>query len=835
MSELFVCDTEADGLLDEITKFHCFAFSNLDQSKWRIFCDYKSLPDQFKKEIDQRLSPQWRTLEEFKDWLHSGEMSGIIAHNILGYDLEAMKMLGYISNYDLGPDTIDDLPVRIYDTLAMSRCLSPDRQLPSGCPKKVHNSVTGKMDSIGPHGLAAWGYRVSNHKPVVNDWRDQPLDIYVNRVIEDVIINISVWKALSKEASDKAIGSKGWSEGLSLSQEAYHGMCVQERAGVPFDIDKAEALVIRIDDMMADIADSVEPQLPERVLPKSNQLVYPTSPFKDDGGLSSHGWNWLRKLGYELNEEAFNEIKVPKNPFKADGSASKVGEKFMEDNGLTTLDELREGVKKAREHNDIRPLEGDYLDKALVDIRSKRVPVLTAPMKLSNQDDIKKWLFSNAGWKPQYWRTKDVTHDTSKRERSNPEIMDKLKEYIEAAKTSPYQDEMYNQMGIKYKKLSPLELIDKLSRKARFLITSPQFKDERGELCPNLEKVHGEMAKNIVKWLSLRNRRSVLRASDEKKITGWLNNPRLKVDGRLPAGNSGLANTHRWKHRTVVNVPKSAPNVLLGKEFRELFYASKGNLFMGWDGAALEQRVACYYCWKYDDGWYFNQTMGEEDYHEKMATVYQQYAPQVNRSSGKNISYGLLYGAQSGKIASMLGISATAASALVDGFWDTNWSLKKLKDNLEAYWESTGKKYIRGVDGRKIFTRSKHSLLNALFQSTGAIFMDRAGKILRGKVRCLPEIDETTQRVLYQHDEYQYLIKRNMIEHKSFNTEEESNSFDDGKIWSNTHEIHGKFHRFYCKAGELATESIIEAGDYYNSPLPITASYDIGRNWSETH
>ena len=47
--------------------------------------------------------------------------------------------------------------------------------------------------------------------------------------------------------------------------------------------------------------------------------------------------------------------------------------------------------------------------------------------------------------------------------------------------------------------------------------------------------------------------------------------------------------------------------------------------------------------------------------------------------------------------------------------------MSKLRDAVEDKWTERGKKYIIGVDGRKINTRSKHSLLNALFQSGGVI------------------------------------------------------------------------------------------------------------------
>ncbi|MHC1627566.1 MAG: DNA polymerase, partial [Candidatus Nezhaarchaeales archaeon] len=647
---------------------------------------------------------------------------------------------------------------------------------------------------------------------------------------------IGTWKVLLKEASYKAIGAKnGWTDALRLAKENYFSMCKQEQTGVPFDEEKGWKLVKHIDGTLKVIADSVEPRLPMRVLPESDQPTYPAAPFNRDGALSADGWKWIRKLGYKLNEDAFNKAEIPAKPFKMSGEVSVSGLKFMDKNSIETPEALKERLIELRKQNDIEPLMGKEYDEAIADLKSGRVPVLEAVMKLSNQLDIKVWLY-NSGWRPTIWGTKDAT----KKDKENipkPQIIEKLKKYIEEVKGKVWKENIYLELGINLDKLSEKQALAKLEKKARYLVTSPKFKDEKGDLCVNLEILEGDMAKQIVEWLSRRNRRTTLLPLDEKKKTGWLNNPRLKIDGRLPARASGLANTTRQKHHIVCNVPKADPKVILGKEFRSLFYAPKDWLFLGWDGAALEQRVACWYCWKYDDGWYFNESMTEGiDFHEKMASVYREYAPNVTRSSGKNVTYAILYGCAANKLANMLGISVAAAQKLIDGYWETNWSLKILKDKLEKYWERTEKKYILGVDGRKIYTRSKHSLLNCLFQSTGAVVMDLAHKIMRAKIK-EEGLCEVEQRVLYVHDEYQHLIREDTVEIKEFESKKEAEDWEgDGRAWSNVKKLDsGKAIRYYSRIGEIATESIEAAGTELGSPLPITASYDVGRNWSETH
>ena len=93
----------------------------------------------------------------------------------------------------------------------------------------------------------------------------------------------------------------------------------------------------------------------------------------------------------------------------------------------------------------------------------------------------------------------------------------------------------------------------------------------------------------------------------------------------------------------------------------------------------------------------------------------------IDRSDAKAINYAIMYGAQAAKIAKMLKISKDEAEKLYQAYWDNTPALKELKVNLEKYWESTNKEYILALDGRRLNSRSQHSLLNLLFQGAGSI------------------------------------------------------------------------------------------------------------------
>lgn len=777
MKGLFIGDAEANGLLTEVDLIHCVLFKEYKKDNWNIFLDpQREGYDQAVKFIQSKgKNFKIRTIEELNEWFVT-EPKAIAIHNIFGYDLQLFKkMLG--TTYDMFADpgcmgTINGKQVNIFDTLSMSRTLYPDRPLPRGCPEMVKNPVTGKMKPVGPHGLEAWGMRVANQKVAIEDWRGLPLWKYCDRIIEDVIINEMVWDALMKEIScesmpdDKRFMFKdetdkdqkkfkmiNWKNALRRGMLTDYLMIEQEIQGVSFDEEKALKLRDRIDKMMTDIELEVEPKLPKKEMSKSAQPTFPSKPFKGDGSLSGTGWKWLEKLGYNINWEALEFKGAPSKPFKADGSLTAAAIKYCVEHGVEDESKMGDFIRAQNvKQQGLVPLPPEDMARALMDIKEQKMPDIMIPMRIGNQDDVKKFLIRDAGWIPTIWRTKDATKDQFKKQRPDSEVDLIVRQYIEDLDQTEYRDLILKSLSITPKQWSDKEKMFKFFRKkARALPTSPQLKDQQG-LCPNLERVDGEMAKQIVKWLSLRNRRSVLDPLKEEKVdTGWLNHPRLRVDGKLPARYSGITNTGRRKHTIVANVPKPDEKVLLGKEMRELFRASEGKYQVGIDGSNLEGMIAAWGAYDFDGGAYL-RIMESGDAHSRNAEAYTKAAgKKVSRGEGKGVTYGIMYGAQAAKIASMLGISLEKAQAVIDAFWDSNIGLKGRKEALEKFWEANGKRFIYGLDGRKIYTRSKHSLLNAYQQNGGAALFDLVGILLHWQLVKKGWYDEGVRRIIYYH------------------------------------------------------------------------------------
>lgn len=110
-----------------------------------------------------------------------------------------------------------------------------------------------------------------------------------------------------------------------------------------------------------------------------------------------------------------------------------------------------------------------------------------------------------------------------------------------------------------------------------------------------------------------------------------------------------------------------------------------------------------------------------------------------------------MYGAQAKKISIMLGIDDIAAQRVIDAFWDSNLGLKGRREWLEAFWEANDKRFIPSFDGRKIWTRSKHSLLNAFQQSSGACLFDLVGILFHHQIKKNGMYDEGVRRIIYYH------------------------------------------------------------------------------------
>lgn len=457
-----------------------------------------------------------------------------------------------------------------------------------------------------------------------------------------------------------------------------------------------------------------------------------------------------------LNKGELDSWRMPAKPWKKDGTLSSSMEKWLE-------------KTKAKLHTE----RDVMLDGVVYPIRGGEPTKTMGKMTLANQDDLKNWLMEN-GWVPTLYNFK-----------RDP-------------RGKPMRDD-----------------------KGQLIQTTPKMQ-ENGRLCPNLEELAGELVKPVVRWLSLRNRLGV--------VQGWLGNKRLAYDGRLGAGASSITPTFRKTHAVVANLPKADGKVTLGVEIRSLFRAARpGYVFVGYDASGLEARVEAHYTFNYPGGREYAHELIDGDIHIKTAERLfpEEVLPYKNdedygkdhhvlkiwRQKAKNgLKYPLTYGAQAPKIAAVNGVSVEKAQAWVDGFWEAAAPLATLKDRLTQHWEQNGKRWIRGLDGRRVPTRSKHSLVNSLFQSAGAIIFSYAGlfmsKYLGGltyrdssSTLCYLYEGKPVYRVAEYHDENVYEVPEELAE----------------------------------EIKELGERSLREAGRFLKINVPIVGEGKIGMTWADIH
>lgn len=68
---------------------------------------------------------------------------------------------------------------------------------------------------------------------------------------------------------------------------------------------------------------------------------------------------------------------------------------------------------------------------------------------------------------------------------------------------------------------------------------------------------------------------------------------------------------------------------------------------------------------------------------------------------------------------------------------------------------------------------------------------------------------------------------------KQWKAEEEERT---GKLWSNVHESpKGGWFVCYSLPGELASQAVTKAGEFYKLNVSLTAGYDVGMNWAQCH
>ena len=293
----------------------------------------------------------------------------------------------------------------------------------------------------------------------------------------------------------------------------------------------------------------------------------------------------------------------------------------------------------------------------------------------------------------------------------------------------------------------------------------------------------------------------------------WLKHSQKYGDGRIHGGvKTNACVSGRCSHVSPNMAQVPSVGHAYGAECRALFYAPDGWTLVGADASGLELRALGAWLAHFDGGEYAKLVSTEgfdiHTYNAKLFGIYDGNGDisKATRDLSKRLIYCILYGGGSKKTGSIVSPNSTETKqyeigkATIETFYRNLPAIKALKDKIEERIDQRG--YLLGIDGRRLQIRSKHSALNQLLQSTGAVSVKKATVILYN------DLDESGLKwgedyafVAHVHDEIQALVRP-------------------------------KYTELYKK---LAINSFRKSGEYFQLLCPFTGEAREGKNWMETH
>ncbi|MEX0595699.1 MAG: DNA polymerase [Candidatus Paceibacterota bacterium] len=786
----YVIDIETNDLLANMLDYTSFPYKLRKDAKLWCVVIRDIATGEIKEAVKEDITYEW-----MKDSLK--DCKTLIAHNGIKFDFITLKLFGVL-DYHVGyvgeKSTLFGQNCTLIDTLIVSRITNPDR--------------------FKGHSLGAWGEKLGNAK---DDFRQQCIDagliekdapkgaqfkqwtpIMLEYCRQDTKVNADVFYKLLEE-----VGDFNWGESIRMENKLADLGVRRESLGFDFDKDLAIECLEDLTQKMQELTDKVNPLLPERDMNKS-ELSYYTPPkiqIKKNGELSSHMINFIDRLELQYFDEE--------------------EEKFIE----------FEGKKYKLPHNE--PLKSKV------------------PGTIDDMNHIKMFLIE-LGWVPSEWRVRDLTKDSKKQSLPYKKRIVALERWYEETMAGKFKEARLEELDI-----HPDQIIDILSEKLEGdypvrVPTSPPIRvGVQKDLCPHLVKLGEKVsfAEDFSLYLTYKHRKSSIAGGDVEDMdfdeeypnSGFLSMYR-EEDGRIPTPAIELgAASGRFVHIGVCNIAR--PSSVYGKEMRSLFGCGKGFIQLGYDFSSLENRIQGNYVYKYKGG----KDLAKMLIAEKPNDLHSVNAKKlgISRSEAKSITYGILYGAQPEKISKMLSVSLKEAKKIYNGFWDAVPALRDLKTKLEEFWVSTDKKFILGIDGRKIMVRSQHSLLNFLLQSGGVICAKYTAVFLFQKLEekgycidCFKGKPDVGEMISY-HDEQQLAVNPKLIDIKTFESEEEAKNFVENFKGEYKLSSLKKEKKWYVALPSELSKSIEDSVDLTNSFLnlnvPLGIEYDVHKNWFGCH
>lgn len=211
----------------------------------------------------------------------------------------------------------------------------------------------------------------------------------------------------------------------------------------------------------------------------------------------------------------------------------------------------------------------------------------------------------------------------------------------------------------------------------------PQINLENsGGICPSVKKLYDKNPSfKLLEGIGVLSHRISILEGFLKACDG---------DGYIQAQVAGLTNTLRFKHKTIVNLPKV--NKPFGDIIRGVLIAPKGKKLCGSDMSSLEDRLKQHFIYPYDPEYVKEMQTDDFDPHldlafnagEVTALQVKLYKDGVDKSIKptrdlyKTGNYALQYRCGVSRLAISLGVSEAKAKFIYEAYWKRNWAIKEV-------------------------------------------------------------------------------------------------------------------------------------------------------------
>ena len=314
-----------------------------------------------------------------------------------------------------------------------------------------------------------------------------------------------------------------------------------------------------------------------------------------------------------------------------------------------------------------------------------------------------------------------------------------------------------------------------------------------------------EGARNLAQWLTLEGRRSSLvewinQVGEDSRIHGQINNIGAWT-GRCSHKDPNTANISSPFHgeaKTAVEEVKKQYDVHL----RGCWSVPEGSWLVGTDADGIQLRVLADYLWRHFEADQYalaimeGKKEDETDIHNLNKRALG--VTHGTRDMAKTFIYAWLLGAGVAKTAQILKVNQREATDARDRFEKSIDGLYDLKNRMVPYIAEKG--FFTGYDGRLVKVPSQHKTLAGILQSGESILMKHSLIRWHNEAR---KLGINFKMVGFIHDEYQVEV---------IGSKEEAEHL-----------------------GKLQADCMLAVGEELGFRIPTPGSYDIGKNWAETH